>query len=116
VANTGFIIVKGNSAWAEKFLEDWLAQMHTPGVETEQMGFEAVFRSRGAEEMKVKVAVLPAHVLNSIATPMGQQLPHHQVSTNSPSSVLLYYLLRNGSLTMSCCMCRYYTWRPRARA
>lgn len=82
MANTGFIIVKGNSAWAERLLEDWLAQMHSPGVDTEQLGFDAVYRSRAVEEMEAKVVILPAHVLNSVATPMGQQLPHHQVSIN----------------------------------
>lgn len=88
------MIVKGNSDWAEKFLEDWLVQMHTPGVDTEQLGFEAVYRSRAIEEMQAKVAILPAHVLNSIATPMGQQLPHHQVcSRPSPSNTLLMHLV-----------------------
>ncbi len=78
IANTGCIIVKG-TRWAETFLEDWLAFKDTPGMETEQLGFEAVYRSRSREEMQSKVAILPAHVLNSIATPMGQQEPHHQV-------------------------------------
>jgi len=78
IANTGCIIVKG-TRWAEKFLEDWLAFKDAPGMETEQLGFEAVYRSRSREEMQTKVAILPAYVLNSIATPMGQQEPHHQV-------------------------------------
>lgn len=78
VANTGCIIVKG-TRWAEKFLEDWLAFRDTPGMETEQLGFEAVYHSRSKEEMQSKVAILPAHVLNSIAAPMGQQEPHHKV-------------------------------------
>ena len=78
VANTGCIIVKG-TRWAEKFLEDWLAFRDTPGMETEQLGFEAVYHNRGKEEMQSKVAIMPAHVLNSIAAPMGQQEAHHKV-------------------------------------
>lgn len=78
IANTGFIIVKA-TRWAEQFLTGWLAQKHTPGMETEQLGFEAVYQSRSKEEMQSKVAILPAHVLNSIATPMGKQEPYHQV-------------------------------------
>ena len=80
IANTGFIIVR-NSVWARQFLQDWLQLRHLPGIETEQLGFEAIYRSRGVLEMDEKIAILPAHVMNSIAAPMGEQLPHHQVWT-----------------------------------
>jgi uncharacterized membrane protein len=79
LVNTGFIIVRSGSRWAAQFIEEWIAWRHFPGVANEQLGFESLYRSRGEEEMRVKIAILPPHVLNSIAAPMGEQLPHHQV-------------------------------------
>lgn len=79
IGNTGFIIVRGGSQWAEAFFEEWLQQMNSPGVDTEQLGFDTVYRKRDQAEMNAKVAILAPHVLNSIAAPMGQQLPHHKV-------------------------------------
>jgi hypothetical protein len=80
LANTGFILVR-NSRWARSFLRDWLALRHQSGVQTEQLGFDSLYRAREVGEMSEKVAILPAHVMNSIAAPMGEQLPHHKVST-----------------------------------
>jgi hypothetical protein len=79
LVNTGFIIVRGGSKWAITFLQEWLAQKDLPGVANEQLGFDNVYYQRGFKETSVKIAILEAHELNSIASPMGQQLPHHKV-------------------------------------
>jgi hypothetical protein len=89
LANTGFIIVR-NSRWARGFLRDWLARRHQPGIQTEQLGFETLYYTRDVGEMREKVAVLPAHVMNSIAAPMGEQQPHHKVGL----SLCMLFLLR----------------------
>lgn len=86
LANTGFIIVR-NSRWARGFLRDWLARRHQPGIQTEQLGFETLYYTRDVGEMRGKVAILPVHVMNSIAAPMGEQQPHHKVRAFCAHSV-----------------------------
>lgn len=95
IGNTGFIIVKGNSRWAKAFIEEWLAQMDTPGVDTEQLGLDVLYRKRGFVELSAKVAILPPHVLNSIAAPMGQQLLQHKVYHQNPYYALAQYTMLN---------------------
>ena len=77
--NTGFIVVRGGSGWARSFLELWLSMRNAPGVVNEQLGFEAAYNSRAPEDVSERIAILPPHILNSIASPMGEQLPHHKV-------------------------------------
>jgi hypothetical protein len=104
LANTGFIVVR-NSLWTRSFLRDWLALRDQPGIQTEQLGFDALYRTRDAGEMRQKVAILPAHVMNSIAAPMGEQQPHHKVgfrTTASRNATLSTIMQRFCALLLMC--------------
>jgi len=76
-ANTGCLLVR-NSLWTRRFLRDWIAQKDLPGVANEQLGFECLYRTLDPVARE-KIAILPAHVLNSIASPIGEQMPTHKI-------------------------------------
>ena len=88
VANTGMIIVR-NTAWSLQFLRDWLWEHSTEGVTTDQMGFTILYQRRHGDGASSRIAILPPHVLNSEAPPMGRQLPSHQVLHLAAESTLL---------------------------
>lgn len=94
LANTGVMIIR-NTIWARNFLFEWLAQHETSRDLTDQHGLQRVFDLRiskmklggGANDVVKKIALLPPHVLNSEAPPMGRQKDTHKVLHISPTII-----------------------------
>eukprot|EP01041_Mallomonas_annulata_P003385 gene3385-6715_t len=78
IANSGVIIIR-NTKWSINFLREWLSVGYNSTQLTDQMGFDIVYRRRLTKGEKGKIVILPPHILNSEAPPMGRQLPYHQV-------------------------------------
>lgn len=58
-------------------MQSWRKLHHQTGY-TDQIGFEHVYHHLPAKD-KTRIAIVPPHVLNSEAPPMGRQLPSHQI-------------------------------------
>eukprot|EP00600_Ochromonadales_sp_CCMP1393_P001449 CAMPEP_0174982932 /NCGR_PEP_ID=MMETSP0004_2-20121128/16820_1 /TAXON_ID=420556 /ORGANISM="Ochromonas sp., Strain CCMP1393" /LENGTH=741 /DNA_ID=CAMNT_0016235043 /DNA_START=197 /DNA_END=2422 /DNA_ORIENTATION=- len=106
--NTGCIVVR-NTRWAKSFIRDWLTQKNLPGVINEQMGFEAIYMKRSKAERQSKISILDEHILNSIASPLGKQQPHHQIlhlaaESNAMRSAVFHY-----AASQLCKFATYYT-------